>query len=56
VFALQYSRFGGPEVLSVGSAETPHAGPGEVRMAVRASEVSPADALLRAGALSPEVS
>ncbi|MDI5965165.1 NADP-dependent oxidoreductase [Streptantibioticus silvisoli] len=51
MFALQYSQFGPPGVLGVGEAEAPHAGPGEVRIAVRASGVTPSDGKLRAGAL-----
>ncbi|WP_393087463.1 NADP-dependent oxidoreductase [Streptomyces sp. LN704] len=47
--AIQFGRFGPPEVLGVGSAPEPHAGPGEVRIAVRTSGVSPVDLALRAG-------
>ncbi|MEU0039241.1 NADP-dependent oxidoreductase [Streptomyces sp. NPDC006333] len=47
--AVQFDRFGPPEVLGVGSAPEPHAGAGEVRIAVRASGVSPVDLALRAG-------
>jgi NADPH:quinone reductase-like Zn-dependent oxidoreductase len=36
VFAVQFDRFGPPEVLVVGPFPEPHAGPGEVRVAVRA--------------------
>jgi len=52
MFALQYSRFGPPEVLTVDSAEEPHAGPGDIRIAVRATGVAPTDAKLRAGLLT----
>ncbi|WP_329284582.1 NADP-dependent oxidoreductase [Streptomyces sp. NBC_01455] len=47
--AIQFGKFGPPEVLGVGSAPEPHAGPGEVRIAVRTSGVSPVDLALRAG-------
>lgn len=47
--ALQYSSYGGPEVLTVGAAPEPHAGPGQVRVAVRAASVNPIDWKLRAG-------
>src|SRR4051812_17960959 len=41
--------FGGPEVLDVVEAEVPAPGPGEVRIAVRAAGVNPADVKLREG-------
>ncbi|AZM61624.1 MULTISPECIES: NADP-dependent oxidoreductase [unclassified Streptomyces] len=47
--AVQFDRFGPPEVLGVRSAPEPHAGPGQVRIAVRASGVAPVDLALRAG-------
>lgn len=49
MLALQYDGYGGPEVLHVGRAPEPHAGPGQVRVAVRASSVNPFDCKLRAG-------
>ncbi|GHF54837.1 oxidoreductase [Streptomyces mashuensis] len=48
---MQYHRYGGPEVLSLDEAEEPHAGPGQVRIAVRAAGVTPADWYLRSGML-----
>ncbi|MEO3742253.1 NADP-dependent oxidoreductase [Plantactinospora sp. B5E13] len=42
-------RHGGPEVLEVLDRPTPHAGPGEVRIRVRATVVNPGDTLIRAG-------
>ncbi|MFI5914354.1 NADP-dependent oxidoreductase [Dactylosporangium sp. NPDC051541] len=49
MFAVQYDRFGGPEVLALGSAAAPRPKPGQVRVRVRAAGVSPADAALRSG-------
>ena len=48
--AMQYTEFGGPEVLIETDVEEPHAGPGQVRIAVRAASVNPADWKLRSGA------
>ena len=42
-------EFGGPEKLRVAYLPDPHAGPGEVRVRVRAAAVNPADTLIRAG-------
>jgi NADPH:quinone reductase-like Zn-dependent oxidoreductase len=53
VFALQYSSFGSPDVLTVGPVEEPHPGPGQIRIAVRAAGVAPTDARLRAGKIRP---
>jgi NADPH:quinone reductase-like Zn-dependent oxidoreductase len=49
MFAVQYDRFGPPEVLSVGPFPEPHAGRKEVRVRVVAAGISPVDGLLRAG-------
>jgi NADPH:quinone reductase-like Zn-dependent oxidoreductase len=43
VFALQFTEYGGPEVLGVGEAPEPHAGPGQIRIVVRAASVNGAD-------------
>jgi NADPH:quinone reductase-like Zn-dependent oxidoreductase len=43
MFALQFSEYGGPEVISLGEAPEPHAGPGQIRIAVRAASVNPTD-------------
>ncbi|HEY6812618.1 MAG TPA: NADP-dependent oxidoreductase [Propionibacteriaceae bacterium] len=43
MFAVQFTEYGGPEVLSVGEAPDPHAGPGQIRIVVRAASVNPAD-------------
>lgn len=49
MFAARFEQFGPPEVLSVGELPEPHAGPGEVRIRVRAAGVSPVDLAIRAG-------
>jgi NADPH:quinone reductase-like Zn-dependent oxidoreductase len=41
--ALQYTSYGGPEALSWADAPEPHAGAGQVRIAVRAASVNPID-------------
>ena len=51
--ALQYSEYGGPEVLRVNEIGTPEPGPGQVRVAVRAAGVNPRDAKLRQGLFAP---
>ena len=43
MFALQFSEYGGPEVLSLGETPEPHAGPGQIRIVVRAASVNFAD-------------
>ena len=47
--AVQFSEYGGPEVLYVVEVDEPHAGPGQVRIAVRAAGVNPSDWKRRAG-------
>jgi NADPH:quinone reductase-like Zn-dependent oxidoreductase len=52
MYALQYAQYGGPEVLHINDdAPEPHAGPGEIRIAVRTTSVNPYDCKLRAGFL-----
>ncbi len=50
--ALQFTAYGGPEVLEWSDAPDPHAGHGQVRIAVRAASVNPIDWKTLAGALS----
>ena len=52
MFALQFHEYGDPDVLSIGDASEPHAGPGEVRIATRAASVNPFDWKVRAGYLA----
>ena len=49
MFAVQFRSFGAPSVLAVADHPEPHAGPGEVRVRVRAAGVSPVDLALRDG-------
>ena len=46
---VSFAEFGGPDVLSLIDAEEPHAGPGQIRVAVRAAGVNPVDWRLREG-------
>jgi NADPH:quinone reductase len=50
--AVGVTEFGGPEALNEVDVDEPHAGPEEVRIAVRAASVVPADGLFRNGALA----
>ncbi|PVZ14963.1 NADP-dependent oxidoreductase [Actinomycetospora cinnamomea] len=50
--AVQYARFGGPEVLELVEREDPVPGEGQVRLAVRAAAVNPLDWKLRSGAMA----
>ncbi|MEU7591555.1 NADP-dependent oxidoreductase [Streptomyces sp. NPDC039022] len=46
---VSFTEFGGPDVLHLIDAEEPHAGPGQVRIAVRAAGVNPVDWRIREG-------
>ncbi|MEV0850177.1 NADP-dependent oxidoreductase [Streptomyces sp. NPDC049954] len=46
---VSFAEFGGPDVLRLIDAEEPHAGPGQVRVAVRAAGVNPVDWRVREG-------
>ena len=50
--ALQFTTYGGPELLSWADAQEPHAGTGQIRIAVRAASVNPIDWKMLAGAMS----
>jgi NADPH:quinone reductase-like Zn-dependent oxidoreductase len=43
MLALQFTEYGGPEGLTWAEAPEPHAGPGQIRIAVRAASVNPID-------------
>ncbi len=47
--AVQFHEYGGPEVLRVVDVDEPHAGAGQVRIAVRAAGVNGIDWKIRAG-------
>ncbi|MFF3497134.1 NADP-dependent oxidoreductase [Streptomyces sp. NPDC002795] len=46
---VTFAEFGGPDVLHLTDAEEPHAGPGQIRIAVRAAGVNPVDWRIREG-------
>ncbi|MFE7266781.1 NADP-dependent oxidoreductase [Streptomyces sp. NPDC057592] len=46
---VSFDEFGGPDVLELIDAEEPHAGRGQVRIAVRAAGVNPVDWRIREG-------
>ncbi|MFC4333566.1 NADP-dependent oxidoreductase [Streptomyces andamanensis] len=46
---VSFAEFGGPDVLRLLDAEEPHAGPGQIRVAVRAAGVNPVDWRVREG-------
>ncbi|MFE7044933.1 NADP-dependent oxidoreductase [Streptomyces atratus] len=46
---VSFAEFGGPDVLHLEDAEEPHAGPGQIRVAVRAAGVNPVDWRIREG-------
>jgi NADPH:quinone reductase-like Zn-dependent oxidoreductase len=50
--AVQYARYGGPEVLEIVEREDPQPGPGQVRLAVRVASVNPIDWKLRGGGMA----
>ena len=47
--AVQFSEYGGPEVLEIVDVPDPHPGPGQIRVAVRAVGINPIDYKMRAG-------
>jgi NADPH:quinone reductase-like Zn-dependent oxidoreductase len=49
--AVLFAEYGGPEVLHVADVQEPHAGPGQLRIAVRAAGVNPVDWKVRSGAM-----
>jgi NADPH:quinone reductase-like Zn-dependent oxidoreductase len=53
--AVQFSRFGGPEVLGIVDLPDPHPGPGQVRIKVRAAGVNASDWKKRQGLMDPEL-
>ena len=53
--ALQFSEFGGPDVLHVADVPEPHAGAGQLRVAVRAVAVNPIDWKVRKGMMEVDL-
>jgi NADPH:quinone reductase-like Zn-dependent oxidoreductase len=49
--AVSFTDYGPPEVLRVADAEEPHAGEGQIRVAVRAAGVNPIDWKARSGVM-----
>ncbi|SFJ32107.1 NADP-dependent oxidoreductase [Amycolatopsis sacchari] len=49
--AVQFSEYGPPAVVRVVEVEEPHAGPGEIRIAVRVSGLSTGEVAIRSGAM-----
>ncbi|MFE6176972.1 NADP-dependent oxidoreductase [Streptomyces sp. NPDC056464] len=47
--AIVYEEYGSPDVLRFAEFEEPHAGPGQVRIRVRAAAVNPVDHKIRGG-------
>ncbi|MGI5401994.1 NADP-dependent oxidoreductase [Streptomyces sp. CA-135486] len=47
--AIVFEEFGGPEVLRLAGTEEPHAGPGQVRVRIKAAGVNPLDYKIRYG-------
>ena len=52
---IQYSRFGGPEVLELVELPDPEPEPGQIRVAVRAVGVNPIDWKVRSGAMGGDL-
>ncbi len=53
--AVEYSQFGGPEVLELVELPDPHPGPGQIRVAVRAAGVNPVDWKMRRGMMGGDL-
>ncbi|XAS76564.1 NADP-dependent oxidoreductase [Dermatophilaceae bacterium Sec6.4] len=53
--AVQFSEYGGPEVLRVAEVDEPHAGNGQIRIAVRAAGVNALDWKVRAGYMKDQL-
>lgn len=52
--AVQFSTYGAPDVLQLVEVPEPTAGPGQVRIAVRAASVNPYDTKVRSGAFAKD--
>lgn len=49
MWALQFDEYGGPDVLHLGEAPEPHAGPGQIRIAVKAASINGIDSKISTG-------
>jgi NADPH:quinone reductase-like Zn-dependent oxidoreductase len=52
---IEFSQFGGPEVLELVELPDPEPGPGQIRVAVRAAGVNPIDWKVRSGAMGGDL-
>ena len=52
---IQFSQFGGPEVLELVELPDPEPGPGQIRVAVRTAGVNPIDWKVRSGAMGGDL-
>lgn len=52
MYAVQYSEYGGPEVMTLGEAPEPHAAPNQIRIAVKAASVNGIDWKIREGLMA----
>jgi NADPH:quinone reductase-like Zn-dependent oxidoreductase len=52
---IQFTRFGGPDVLELVELPDPEPGPGQIRIAVRAAGVNPIDWKIRSGAMGGDL-
>jgi NADPH:quinone reductase-like Zn-dependent oxidoreductase len=55
VRAVQFEEYGDPDVLRVADVEAPHAGPGQIRIAVRAASINPIDWKKRSGMFAEQM-
>jgi NADPH:quinone reductase-like Zn-dependent oxidoreductase len=53
--AVQFSQFGGPDVLEIVELPDPHPDAGQVRIAVRAAGINPIDWKVRSGAMGGDL-
>jgi NADPH:quinone reductase-like Zn-dependent oxidoreductase len=53
--AVQFSRFGGPEVLEIVDVPDPHPAAGQIRVAVRAVGINPIDWKVRSGMMGGDL-
>jgi len=53
--AIQYTEFGGPEVLHVADVPEPHTGAGQIRVRVHAAAINPIDWKIRSGMMGGEL-